>query len=49
MVFIQDKLVIQNIKHVEKVYDKLNRVYKNKANQINMSPQNFIMTHLVKR
>lgn len=38
-----------NIKHVEKVYDKLNRVYKNKANQINMSPQNFIMTHLVKR
>ena len=38
-----------NIKHVEKVYDKLNRVYKNRANQMNMSPQNFIMTHLVKR
>lgn len=37
-----------NIKHVEKVYDKLNRVYKKRANQMNMTPPNFIMTHLVK-
>jgi len=36
-----------NLDYVEKVYDKLNRVYINQAKEANMSTPNYILTYLV--
>ena len=36
-----------SIDYVEKVYDKLNRVYLSQAKQANMSTPNYIMSYLV--
>ena len=37
----------EHIDFVEKVYDKLNRVYINQAKEANMSTPNYILTYLV--